>query len=115
MPMNPIILFVDVISAHAKALREVLQGEEVEVLSARSAAAGLDLLLTHDVALAVVDVRMPERQGVQFVDALREMERTFFHPQNLDEAAARLGLSRRRFTQLFRAAAGDSSGWRLPP
>jgi AraC-like DNA-binding protein len=38
----------------------------------------------------------------------REMERTFFHPQSLDEVAARLGLSRRRFTQLFRAAAGES-------
>ena len=80
MPMNPIILFVDVISAHAKALREVLQGEEVEVLSAGFAAEGLDLLLTHDVALAVVDVRIPERQGVQFVDALREMERTCHVP-----------------------------------
>ncbi len=39
---------------------------------------------------------------------VREMDRTFFHPQSLDEIAARLGLSRRRFTQLFRAAAGES-------
>lgn len=39
---------------------------------------------------------------------LREMERTFFHAQSLDATAARLGLSRRRFTQLFRAAAGES-------
>lgn len=39
---------------------------------------------------------------------LREMERTFFHAQTLDEIAGRLGLSRRRFTQLFRAAAGES-------
>lgn len=39
---------------------------------------------------------------------LREMERTFFHVQNLDAVAAQLGLSRRRFTQLFRAATGES-------
>lgn len=39
---------------------------------------------------------------------LREMERTFFHAQTLDDIATRLGLSRRRFTQLFRAAAGES-------
>lgn len=38
----------------------------------------------------------------------RELERTFFEARSIDEAAAQLGLSRRRFTQLFRAAAGDS-------
>jgi AraC family L-rhamnose operon regulatory protein RhaS len=46
--------------------------------------------------------------GARVAAYLREMERTFFHPQSLDEVAARLGLSRRRFTQLFRAAAGES-------
>ena len=38
----------------------------------------------------------------------RELERTFFEERKIDGAAARLGLSRRRFTTLFREAAGDT-------
>lgn len=38
----------------------------------------------------------------------REMERTFFHPETIDIAARKLGLSRRRFTQLFREVAGET-------
>ncbi len=40
-----------------------------------------------------------------YVDELR---REFFEPDDLDRAAARLGMSRRRFTQLFREEAGTS-------
>jgi AraC family L-rhamnose operon regulatory protein RhaS len=36
----------------------------------------------------------------------REIDETFFDPWDLDRAAARAGVSRRRFTDLFRAAAG---------
>ncbi len=39
---------------------------------------------------------------------VRELEQTFFQPQSIDSAARRLGLSRRRFTELFRAAAGET-------
>jgi transcriptional regulator GlxA family with amidase domain len=38
----------------------------------------------------------------------RELERTFYHRQSVNEAAAALGLSRRHFTQLFRELTGDS-------
>jgi transcriptional regulator GlxA family with amidase domain len=38
----------------------------------------------------------------------RELERTFFEERQIDAAAARLGLSRRRFTTLFREVAGDT-------
>ena len=37
-----------------------------------------------------------------------ELERTFYKAQGVDEVAARLGLSRRAFTSLFRRATGDS-------
>lgn len=40
--------------------------------------------------------------------ALREMEHSFWCEQDLDSCARRAGLSRRRFTQLFREAAGES-------
>ncbi|MBX6312333.1 MAG: helix-turn-helix domain-containing protein [Isosphaeraceae bacterium] len=39
---------------------------------------------------------------------LEELRRAFFEPGDIDQAAARLGLSRRRFTQLFREVAGTS-------
>ena len=39
---------------------------------------------------------------------VRELERTFFEERQIDAAAARLGLSRRRFTALFREVAGDT-------
>ncbi|MDB6115865.1 MAG: AraC family transcriptional regulator, partial [Lacunisphaera sp.] len=39
---------------------------------------------------------------------VRELERRFFEPLAIDAEAGRLGLGRRRFTQLFREEAGDS-------
>jgi AraC family L-rhamnose operon regulatory protein RhaS len=39
---------------------------------------------------------------------LAELPHRFFEPSNLDQAAAELGMSRRRFTALFRQAAGAS-------
>jgi Transcriptional regulator containing an amidase domain and an AraC-type DNA-binding HTH domain len=43
----------------------------------------------------------------------RELEETFFDEWDLDRAAARAGLSRRRFSDLFRAANGHTFGERL--
>jgi AraC family L-rhamnose operon regulatory protein RhaS len=38
----------------------------------------------------------------------QELARTFYHRQSVDDAATALGLSRRHFTQLFRAVTGQS-------
>lgn len=38
----------------------------------------------------------------------QELARTFYHRQSVDDAATALGLSRRHFTQLFRAITGQS-------
>lgn len=38
----------------------------------------------------------------------QELERTFYRGESVDQVAARLGLSRRRFTDLFRDVTGDS-------
>jgi AraC family L-rhamnose operon regulatory protein RhaS len=52
----------------------------------------------------------PEGGGAAAEDrvaaVLREMEETFYDQWSIDRAAARAGLSRRRFTELFRAATG---------
>jgi AraC-like DNA-binding protein len=48
------------------------------------------------------------------VDALvRELDHSFFEPWNLDRAANRAGLSRRRFSELFRVATGQTFWERL--
>ncbi len=41
---------------------------------------------------------------------VQQLSRTFFEPVDLDAAARRTGLSRRRFTQLFRQITGQSHG-----
>jgi len=39
---------------------------------------------------------------------IRQMEREFWRPDDLDSVARSLGMSRRRFTELFRQAAGET-------
>jgi AraC family L-rhamnose operon regulatory protein RhaS len=58
--------------------------------------------LGHDPGAGAEDHRAMVRR---YVDDLR---REFFEPGDLDQAAARLGISRRRFTQLFRELTATS-------
>jgi two-component system sensor histidine kinase/response regulator len=48
----------------------------LELLLARSGAEALDLLLAHDVALALIDVQMPEMDGFELAELMRGSERT---------------------------------------
>ncbi len=50
----------------------------------------------------------PRLARVRVAAHARELERRFFEPLRIDAEAARLGLSRRRFTQLFREETGGS-------
>ena len=69
-------LIVDDLDANLFALRELLQQDRVEVLIARSGAEALELLLVHDVALALIDVQMPEMDGFELAERIRGCERT---------------------------------------
>jgi signal transduction histidine kinase len=53
-----------------------MRTDGVEVLTARSGAEALDLLLSHDIALALVDVQMPEMDGFELAELMRGSERT---------------------------------------
>lgn len=46
--------------------------------------------------------------AIRVAEVLREMERSFHDPWDIDSASAKAGLSRHYFTKLFRRAAGDS-------
>jgi two-component system sensor histidine kinase/response regulator len=69
-------LIVDDLEENLLALSALLEGEGVEVLTARSGADALELLLVHDVALAFLDVHMPEMDGFELAELLRGSERT---------------------------------------
>jgi two-component system, sensor histidine kinase and response regulator len=69
-------LIVDDREENLLALSRLLQRDDVEVLEARSGAEALDLLLIHDVALALLDVQMPDMDGFELAELMRGSART---------------------------------------
>ena len=69
-------LIVDDLEENLLALSALLQREGVELLQARSGVEALELLLLHDVALAILDVQMPEMDGFELAETMRSSERT---------------------------------------
>ncbi|MDQ6684670.1 MAG: hybrid sensor histidine kinase/response regulator, partial [Pseudomonadota bacterium] len=69
-------LIVDDLPENLLALEALLRQEGLEVLQASSGAEALELLLVHDVALALVDVQMPEMDGFELAELMRGAERT---------------------------------------
>jgi two-component system, sensor histidine kinase and response regulator len=70
------VLVVDDIAANLVAMQALLAGEHLQILTAGSGAAALELLLQHDVALALLDVQMPAMDGYQLAELMRGSERT---------------------------------------
>lgn len=69
-------LLVDDLEENLLALTALLQRQDVEILTARSGSEALELLLVHDVALALLDVQMPEMDGFELAELMRGSERT---------------------------------------
>ena len=69
-------LLVDDREENLLALSSVLRRADLELLQARSGAAALDLLLEHDVALALLDVQMPDMDGFELAELMRGSTRT---------------------------------------
>lgn len=69
-------LVVDDVEENLIALTALLRTENVEIHTARSGPEALDLLLRHDMALALLDVQMPEMDGFQLAEIMRGTERT---------------------------------------
>jgi signal transduction histidine kinase len=79
MPPNDCIkcLLVDDVPENLIALEALLQRDGLEILKAQSGPEALELLLTHtDVALALLDVQMPEMSGFELAELIRGSERT---------------------------------------
>jgi signal transduction histidine kinase len=72
-PIN--CLLVDDLEENLLALEALLQREGLVCLKARSGEEALELLLVHDVALALLDVQMPGMDGFQLAEFMRGNER----------------------------------------
>ena len=83
------LLLVDDLDENLLALDALLARPELELLKARSGTEALELLLVHDVALALVDVQMPEIDGFELAELMRGSERTRTVPIIFVTAGAR--------------------------
>src|ERR1700727_2866724 len=82
-------LLVDDLAENLLALSALLARSDVEVLTARSGSEALELLLVHDVALAFLDVQMPDMDGFELAELMRGSERTRHIPLIFVTAGAR--------------------------
>jgi signal transduction histidine kinase len=69
-------LIVDDLPENLIALEALLRREDLEILRASSGREALELLLVHEVALAILDVQMPEMDGFELAELMRGRERT---------------------------------------
>jgi two-component system, sensor histidine kinase and response regulator len=70
------ILLVDDRPDNLEVLTALLRQPGVSLLTAGSGPDALELLLQHDVALALIDVRMPAMDGFELAELMRGTERT---------------------------------------
>ncbi len=73
-------LIVDDLEENLLVLESLLVRPGLEILKARSGREALELLLLHDVALALIDVQMPEMDGFELAELMRGAERTSHVP-----------------------------------
>lgn len=69
---SPCVLFVDDEAAILSSLRRLLRSQGYRVLLAEGGAAGLQVLATETVDLVVSDMRMPQMDGAQFLEQVRQ-------------------------------------------
>jgi response regulator RpfG family c-di-GMP phosphodiesterase len=70
------ILLVDDLQENLDALDALLRREDLVLLKVRSGPEALELLLKHEVALALLDVQMPGMDGFELAELMRGIERT---------------------------------------
>jgi signal transduction histidine kinase len=73
---SPNVMIVDDTAENLVALEALLRRDGVHPLCASSGAEALELLLVHDVAIALVDVQMPEMDGFELAELMRGAART---------------------------------------
>ncbi len=82
-------LLVDDVEENLVALEALLRRDGLQILTARSGREALELLLVHDVALALLDVQMAEMSGFELAELMRGSQRTRHVPIIFVTAGAR--------------------------
>jgi diguanylate cyclase (GGDEF)-like protein len=67
------LLIVDDETSILSALKRLLRRDGYEILTADNAAAGFDLLATHEVQVVVSDQRMPTMNGTEFLSRVKDL------------------------------------------
>jgi len=76
-PLPPVhFLLVDDLKENLLSLEVLLRREGLVLLKATSGDEALELLLKHDIALALLDVQMPDMDGFELAETMRGHERT---------------------------------------
>jgi signal transduction histidine kinase len=88
-------LLVDDLEENLLSLEALLKRDGLKMLKAKSGEEALELLLVHDVALALLDVQMPGMDGFALAEFMRGTERTRHIPIIFVTAGS--GDSQRRF------------------
>ena len=70
------ILLVDDLSNNLLALEGLLRRPDIEICTASSGSAALDLMIRNDFALALVDVQMPDMSGFELAEFMRGAKKT---------------------------------------
>ena len=70
------VLIVDDLPDNLLALNALIRQDDREIFQASSGEKALDLLLTHEFALAIVDVQMPGMDGFELARLMRSTEKT---------------------------------------
>jgi signal transduction histidine kinase len=77
MSFQPVpLLIVDDLDENLIALEALLRSDSVAILKARSGPEALELLLQHEVALALIDVQMPGMDGFELAELIHGNRRT---------------------------------------
>ncbi|MEI6747892.1 MAG: response regulator [Bacteroidales bacterium] len=76
----PRILVVDDIDTNLLLIETILKRENAEIIMARSGSEALEKVSDIDIALMILDVSMPEMNGFELAEHLREMERHKYTP-----------------------------------
>lgn len=72
----PVVLIVDDVANNLLAFEGMLRRDDIEIVTACSGRVALDILLERDVALALIDVRMPEMDGFELAALMRGVDKT---------------------------------------
>ena len=71
------ILLVDDVSENIYSLKMMIEDSfDVNIFSALSAQEGMEILMKENIDLILTDVQMPEIDGFEFVEYLKNIEKT---------------------------------------